>query len=297
MTTYTNITNKGKYVYHYTSFETIFAILHKYQHINEFCLHASNIYKVNDPNEMSIGFEKTKELILKYEDIHHILREKRLSEVYSNETYLKDCINDYLFGKNLNIINHGIIPYIICFSKRRDYLPMWSMYGRQGKGVCLKIDRQRLEECPPHDVCIFSNVYYNSKNRTSVIEHIISKLYSLYQNESSDLTLNKKMHELATIYLAVAPLFKHKDYQYESEYRLISYKPYFGEISAYKPPTNKDIEPFIPISLPIDSLKEIIVGPDANYDVMNDILSLKLKECSLDSIRIKKSRISFIQNK
>lgn len=293
-----NILKQAKLLYHYTSFETIFAILHEYKkNGKDFCLRASNIYNVNDPNEMIIGFDMTKELILKYEENHHIPTEKKLSQVYDSPEQISECKNDYLYGKGLFEIEHGTIPYIVCFSKHKDFLPMWSMYGKQCKGVCLIIDIigliSNLPNCP-----LFDFVYYTKKNNTSTIEYIISSIYDSYLRQCND--KKNKAFELATICLAAAPFFKHKDYQYEREFRITTYKSYADITIPQKPlliAEKKKVETYIPINIPIEALKGIIIGPDANYEVMRDVLSLELKECGLDPRIITKSQISFKQNK
>lgn len=290
-----------KYVYHYTSFETIFALLYGY-HLNgdNLLFHASNIYKVNDPNEMIVGFDMIKEILINIEEVKQVAVEKKLSEVYNDEEYVSKCKEDYLYGKGLNETNNGIIPYIISFTKHGDYLPMWSLYGAQGKGVCLKMDTSVLIDSDLANS--FHNVHYD-KGSLVLIEQDVSLMYDLYLRQHTDentLSIETKIFELATIYLAVAPYFKHKDYKYEAEYRMVYNKCYSLPHKIIERPcidAKTKIEPFVNIAIPINALKGILIGPDANYDVMSHILSLELKDCGINPHIIKRSHINYKQNK
>ena len=62
--------NHIRYVYHYTSLETLLAILENYRKDKEkkgLLFHASNIYQVNDPKEMKAGYDVVKEYLKIYD--------------------------------------------------------------------------------------------------------------------------------------------------------------------------------------------------------------------------------------
>lgn len=294
---------KSKYVYHYTGFETIFALLYGYHKNGSYLsFRASNVYNVNDTCEMERGYEVLKEILPKLEERYQIPVEKRLSEVYNAVKYEDECRRDYLYGKGLCEISHGIIPYVISFSKHKDYLPMWSLYGKQGKGVCLKLDLSELLE-KTLDCSCFGWVYYK-RNNMMFIEQIVLNMYQLLLNQTSDNTcaesIKSKIFNLGTMCLAVSPFIKHNDYMYEGEFRITANKSYTGNILSFKKPfiENKiGIEPHTNIMIPASVLKEIIIGPDTDYDVMSHVLGTALLECKINPRIITRSKINFKQNK
>lgn len=38
-------------------------------------------------------------------------------------------------------------PFALCFSEKSDSVPMWNMYAKNGKGVCLKFNLDKLSKC------------------------------------------------------------------------------------------------------------------------------------------------------
>ena len=294
-----NITDrliKQKYVYHYTSFDTLFAILdgcRKSKDKNFFSLRASNVYKLNDPSEMLGGYEVVKNLLCHYEEDNGIPKELRLSEVFNNNDYEEECKQDYLNGREGDVIESGIIPYVSSLSLRGDYLPMWSLYGVKGKGVCLVFDLKELLEL---DGFMKGLVYYEGTTNSFGVKEALSFMYNLYLRDYSEKTIciREKIRELATICLSIASFVKHKDYQYEKEFRIVCNQQYIHPIdSRLFAKSLFKIKPFIDINIPIRVIKGIIIGPAANYEVMSHVLILLLKECGLSHRIITQSAISF----
>ena len=285
--------SKTKYLYHYTSFETLFAILDNFRRNGTLIMRASNVYNVNDPSEMEKGYDVLKKHIRHYEDEKDIPESLRLSEVFDNEQYEKACKEDYLNGKDKDLISIGIIPYIMCFTMRRDFLPMWSLYGAKGKGVCIKMDASDLMKQPN---VIKGFITYSDRYTEGGFWQSLSYMYNMYKRDFSRkvVTIGEKTRELATICIAVAPFVKHKDYQYEKEFRIVSYTPPIDNDVIILP--LRKIKPYIEIPLSIESIKEIIIGPDANYEVMRYVLGNMLTECGLNSQMISRSKISFKNN-
>lgn len=287
---------KQKYVYHYTSFDTLFAILdgcRKSKDKQFFSLRASNVYKLNDPTEMLGGYDVLKKLLHKYEEDNGIPEELRLSEVFDKKVYEEECKQDYLNGREGDIIEGGIIPYVSSLSLLGDYLPMWSLYGVKGKGVCLIFDLKELLEL---DDYMKGPVYYEGTTDYDGVIDAMSFMYNLYIRDYSEkkVCIKDKIRELATICLSIAPFVKHKDYQYEKEFRIVYNQQYIHPIDSriiFKSPFK--IKQFVDLDIPIRVIRGIIIGPDANFEVMSHVLKLLLKECSLNHLIITQSTISF----
>lgn len=293
------------YVYHYTSFETLFALLEsskKYKAYGK-CLHfrASNIYKMNDPKEMEAGFEAVKQLLRKYESERSIPKGMRLSEIYNDEVNENACKEDYMKGKEKYAIVCGHIPFSISFSARGDYLPMWSLYGQNMKGVCLKFNTSELQE---HVSTLGSDytlekVVYSVEKGTRTLESLIEFSYDTHldgKRSEPKSMIDDKIGELADLCLIVSPFYKYLDYEYEQEVRLAYTKCYPTKCDFNNPFMGLEhhvIEPFVKIPIPVNCLKEIIIGPDANYEVMKHILELELENCGINPSIVKQSRIAY----
>ena len=296
---------KYKYIYHYTSFDALFAILHNYR-IEEkdcFVFRASSIYNVNDPMEMISGYNAIKKFIQEYEEEKKIPHHLRLTEVFENKEYEEICKSDYLAGKN-GRLTIGHVPYVISFSARRDYLPMWNLYGKNGMGVCLKFDIPRIINNKSQELNFIGFVKYVGKGKTRLhsgdIKKVLDFSYKSYLSscycKRESLNIKEKISELATNMLCLSPFIKYKDYSYEKEFRIVVLKQYGIQ-------ENIDVwnmlllpyqqtEKYIEYNISKQALREIIIGPCANYDVMKHIISNELKGCDLQ-VEISKSRIPF----
>ncbi len=290
------------YVYHYTSFEKLFALLEGYKADGRnLTFHASNIYKMNDPLEMEAGFEAVKHLLPKYETEHNIERNLKISEVYDDKAHENACKEDYMKGRGKHCIDSGHIPFSISFSAKGDYLPMWTLYGQRGKGVCLKFDTIKLLDyvLSLGEDYAFDEVVYSPEKRTKSILTLIDFIYKLYANDKKDkqkLTIKDKTNELADLCLIVSPFYKYQDYEYEQEVRLAFTRDYSAKADYNNPLKGleqHEIEPFVEIPIPVNCLKGIIIGPDANHEVMKHVLELELENCGINPPIIEPSRIAY----
>lgn len=291
-----------RYVYHYTSIDTLFAILErcrKDKKAEELVFRASNIYKLNDPKEMEFGYDIVKVFLRDYEK-KIIPKEYWLYEIASNKANEIKCKEDYLVGTKSYIIGTGIVPYTISFSARRDYIPMWALYGKTGKGVCLKFDAFKVIDENFKGQVGF--VAYDMKSGMRTMKEVIPFMYewymNSYKNKLSELSIENKIFELATICLAASPFVKYKDYQYEKEFRLTYYKHY-GMIDKISASTMLDflqpvseISSYIEIPIPTTSLKEIILGPSLDSENLKDIIKREINACKID-VRVSRSKVPF----
>lgn len=294
--------NHIHYVYHYTSNDTLFAILEHYRknkNKKSLIFRASNIYNLNDPKEMEAGYDVVKSFLNEYEK-EKIPETYWLYEVSCKKENEIKCKEDYMVGSKGYLIGTGIVPYTVSFSARRDYLPMWSLYGKTGKGVCLKFDAYKMINESLNVQVGF--VAYDMKSRMRTMQEVIPNGYKLYtdsyKNKLDELSIEKKIKELATICLYASPFIKYKDYKYEKEFRLVYYD-YYGydnkelDIIPYSLflPHHK-LKPYIEVPISSNSLKEVIMGPSMDKDSMIEIISREIKECNLD-VRVSKSKVPF----
>lgn len=245
-------------------------------------LRMSNACYMNDPSE---GQALLKALASKTQDF---------SDLWGMETY--------------NI-------YLSCFTTAIDELPMWSMYGNDGKGCCLLFKRDFFDftlegfsdELAIDDCCasennfLFRVVYLSSKtneitldtfsqddkNLDQKVANAISNLHfhlaniRKLQGEKQNKTVT---HILAFILGQIRYLFKDDSYAHEHELRLIRY--------SEKPKTNNEawIVPqlYVEVEKPLE-YEQIILGPKVeqpNRITPYLIYTGKVKE-------VKKSKIEY----
>lgn len=292
-----------RYVYHYTSIDTLFAILEHYRkdkNKNSLIFRASNIYNLNDPKEMEAGYNAVKSFLNEYEKEKIPQTYWWLYEISCKKENEIKCKEDYMVGRKGYLIGTGIVPYTVSFSARRDYLPMWSLYGKTGKGVCLKFDAYKMIEKGLDAQVGF--VAYDMKSKKRTMQEVISDGYKLYmdsyKNKLEKLSTDNKIKELATICLYVSPFIKYKDYKYEKEFRLVYYDYYSYDnneldINPYSLSLpHHELKPYIEVPISSNSLKEIIIGPSMDKDSIIEIIRREIKACNLD-VRVSKSKVPF----
>lgn len=133
-------------VYHYTSVDAFVNMLKKMieKESNELVFWASNIHYMNDPNELIFLYDELmnampeieKELGIKESPFSMFLSFCKNQQGISLDLF-KD-IKDNVFNKIFKS------AFAVSFSKQKDALPMWSLYGGDGSGLCLEFDYNAL---------------------------------------------------------------------------------------------------------------------------------------------------------
>ena len=296
---------KTPFVYQYTSMEALFAILEgcrkddeaRKNHIIPF--RASCIYNVNDPREMKLGFDAIKKFLPNFE-------KKQSNNLYLSEVYKdqdtenkcrKNCNNQILDG----MIDTGIVPYTSSFSRKRDFLPMWSLYGGNLKGACLVFDLMKLIDSVNDGMQFGFVSYEDDESDADNLESFFPQIYGWFQkSDKTNMTIDDKILELSSICYVFSPFFKSKDWEYESEFRIVCHKNYGIDLyTSYESikrlllnpmPKNK-VEPYVYYHIKANAIKEIIVGPTARYNDVEHILRNELNECLMYEVKITPSSI------
>ena len=298
---------RSPYIYHYTNVEALFAILGGYRNPKDkkpdyLNFWAWNIFNMNDKTEMEVGYDYIKDYLPQYEEHEGIPKEKRLSEVYENTEDEKTCKEDFLKYKNQESIDVGVVPYVICFTKKRDFLPMWTLYGNMGKGVCLKFDVNRLLDGlltnRGERATFIGSVAYDPETALTTLDEMIPLAYCLLTSSSYSNTKNKP-HQLAELCYCLSPFFKSKDFEYEQEARIVinvlcgfDEKPLKAPFKYPSPQST--IEPHVDFPICPSALNEVIIGPNAHSKVLEHIIDLEKRDCKL-SFDITYSEIPFIK--
>lgn len=289
------------FVYHYTSVEALFSILEGYRINGHSALPfwASCVYNSNDPKEMVLGYETVKEILPQYEK--SCVRNMNLSEVYTKIEY-EEQYKERFYTKRPKdgFVEKSTVPYTISFSCKKDFLPMWSMYGENKKGVCLRFNLGILID-NLKDNMDSSFVHYEGDKDNIIRDHLLPTLYDwdalFVEKDKKELSIEDKIKELCLLCDCVSPFVKDKDWVYESEFRIVyckHYGPWYNDLSfkGLHLMLNKiKVDNHVTLPIEANSLEEIIIGPMANYNVLEHVLRNELKECLLNSVEITPSSI------
>jgi len=262
-----------KLIYHYTNLESLISGIFNQKKDesdkdNEICLWATHCEYLNDTIDSYLGDI----LLHNNQEIKNMLK-----------LDLKSVIDDFKSS------------YIISFSESKDCLPMWNMYGKNGKGVMLGFNFEKII-CNPRYVDNFHNcVYENTETYERYCNMIIQKAKKIHEEGVPTKKDLKKTNPDAFIYgliHAYARHIKSQSYEHEKEWRIL--------IPAYK--TDAPIEfryssgvliPYIKQYLPKESLKEIWIGPTNDLVKTEKSIRMYLDSIGFDKVEIKKSNIPF----
>lgn len=271
-------------LHHYTSFETLLAILEGLTiHNDEYYLHlrATRVDKLNDPTEMVMKKKTLVKLLRYYEEKNNIEEKYRFAKLI-DELSDKDIDTLSKYEK----ISHP--PYILCFSTKSDYLPMWSLYGDKHHGVCLSFSDEIISEISYLDVPIISGqVAYDNRKKSEAVERALWLQYNIIKGEYDTTNINGAITD---IFMEISPFIKNRCYKYEHEYR-ISVHNYHTTIEPYNTTYDKTHE-YITVDIPIRFLKKIMIGTKIPFHITKELLDVYFKTKRL-KIDITHSKIPF----
>ena len=308
-------------IYHYTSVEAFDSMLRKMSEkgSNELVFWASNIHYMNDPNELSFLYD---ELVKALPELENDLEIKEspfsmftslnLSQQGISFDLFKD-IKDNVFNKIFKS------AFAISFSKQKDYLPMWSLYGCDGSGLCLEFDYDSLKEhfAETNNIYRLIELQYFIKEASIWIN--IAAFYKLYHDQLSLSESSNPMRLcrefIARVLMEMAPLLKHQSYDYEKEVRLLYHiirpgdaddiiakaevEPMGKNLGKEESPKvrvrNGQLIPYKEISIPVEYITKIIVGPTVNPQLQSEALKVLLKEAGLEKIEVEMSTVPYRQ--
>ena len=182
--------------------------------------------------------------------------------------------------------------YILAFSQQADFLPMWSMYGKNGSGVMLSLDTNIifnsfgtiLTECM---YCNEELEFTNSEHE----EYLKGVIESYNRIKSSGKYDDVAKFHIHTKLNEMIPLIKSDYFSYEKEVRLVIK----GE-SNHKPSYRTDnniIIPYITKILPKESLKNIMIGPTLDANQTKQSLEMFLGDIGYDNVKIEISKAPY----
>ncbi|MFC2812644.1 MAG: DUF2971 domain-containing protein [Prevotella conceptionensis] len=262
---------------------------------------------MNDSQEFIHGYNVVLDWLKKYEEEQGI-KENRLSEIWDNylENHTKEEFNS-LFIEKLYKEEH--IPYVIAFSKNGDSLPLWSMYGVDGKGVSLGFqdyflyirDFKSTEDFKiksESEIDVLDVMYQNAPNLDELRTNALKSQYKQYLEEANknnrEHLLRVQMKHLGIATIIVSPYIKHPAYAFEEEKRLAIYKRDEDKV-LYKINSKGNMISYIETPIPKKNLRSITIGPCVDFVSTKRVLEQQLDKHEFKNVEIRQSEIPYRQ--
>lgn len=296
-------------VYHYTSLDTFLKIIDGIDN-NNFILHATDIFSMNDPTEFIHGYRQLWSILPQIEsDLYKNIRNNPqtydIDLSFLGDRYRLSNMWKGLGGKNKSWLKAYIeamhqsytSPFVISFSCHEDYLPMWSTYGDNGKGIAIGLDIQSFfTKMTLDDGTILLDFTRNNENELHSIlveydkisvNHPLSLVAKNYISNYLKLIPNTEIHDEDLLVLQVnafdnitklaSAMIKNEAYRYEDESRLVTYAQSIRDVK-FKVSSTKKILPYIEIRIPTSKLKKIVIGPCCDYKVIKNAIKVRLEQ-------------------
>lgn len=296
--------------YHYTSTEAFLRIMDDVDD-KSLKFHASDVFYLNDPSEMRFGYEVIMNFIPKIEKELDVDERIKLSKLWDRD---KTYTNKEWNNIHLKMIEDSIYsPYIISFSRNRESLPMWRMYGNNGTGVALGFDLRlyAIERKNVNGTSLLDLTHFDYKKIYSVdveygkilkfgYPYINAKhfyfeyLKSVKEETDIEMIAQMQLRTISKIILGAAPYLKHDAYSDEKESRLVNSCHSSNDIK-FKTNSAGRLIPYIEVEIPKAYLKEIMIGPCCNYDSMKRCIDIRLSQKGFKEYEITHSKIPYIQ--
>jgi len=231
-----------------------------------FTFWASNAYCMNDPAEMQLGYDFFRGYIERADS--KLTEKERLLSLMpeSGDNMFTPNSEDYYLGMTNN-------PFVISFTSKCDYLPMWTLYGSNGCGICLCFDEEKIKNYIRNkpDIYLQSVAYHQkeSENATpelKLLADVICKSLQEYCLQMDSFCGIDNVNTLKKSFLKrlcpfVSAFIKVGDYSHEQEIRLLSICNLNNPQVNYRISTKHNVIPYVDVKIPAYSLCSIILGP------------------------------------
>ena len=178
-------------------------------------------------------------------------------------------------------------PFALCFTDSENNIPMWSMYANGGKGVCLKFSFSKIEE-----------LYHQLKAQGKTIEFSQCEYsdISLPEETNKPLCADMKYPDTGQLWneMKKAAFVKPDSFIHEREWRLMVWNSW--ESSSIQNILFKEVHdeicPYIEFPIPVNFLEEIILSPNANWQMEEAVKLMRYKYTNGKLIPVKISKIT-----
>ena len=181
--------------------------------------------------------------------------------------------------------------YILSLSRKKDFLPMWSMYGKNGNGLMLGLKAEKVYQQTGGVLfdCLYCDENFNldKDEDEEYIKASLNVYYTIKEKigcvEIATQHLHKKLNELV-------PLVKSNYFSYEEEVRLALSADNYSV--SYRSIGNMLI-PYISILLPKDFLRKIMIGPTLETQRAKESIRMYLDSMGYKHVKLEISKAPY----
>lgn len=227
-------------------------------------------------------------------------------ENYNKNFYglLKKIVNDYAclgfyFGASLYLPQ--LVCFIASFSRAKDNLELWNYYtkSQNSAGYAIKVSADKLIELlnKKNYEYIYGEVIYNKDKQIRMIKGLLEDYNEKFDKEHGDdeyIIEPEYLCELVYILEFYNIFFKPPAYENEKEYRFVVYfdgypdeKPIDAKFRIF----NDIFIPYIEIELPENYIKEIMVSPALNQELLKKGVDILKQNSIYKKAKVSKSEI------
>ena len=216
-------------LYHYTSVDVLCKLFTQ-TNGEDMIFYASSVNAMNDSAEYAMALNKC-----------------------------EDSVDELLMEQALGI------PFAICFSEKGDNIPMWNMYAKEGKGVCLKFNFDMLK------------AHFTSLGKVDCREMRFSKCsyqsISKISDSEKPLSANKSSIDTEKLRMEMtdAAFVKPECFKHEKEWRFMIWQDWLPTKSHKISFREKQDElcPYLEIPIPKKCMEVVILGPNATEQMID----------------------------
>lgn len=296
----------NRLLYHYTDSIGLLGMLENTTPGNLFITMRATFYRfLNDPSEYQYGVDIVNKHLSAIEDELNVESRNRLDIIkkVSDKTQITE-LSEIALNSNLDF--KMVSQYYISFTIRKDNLPFWGMYAKNGSGICIEFDTNKIQD---QNQNIYEVLYINKqKQNEDDLKELITKFY-IHFSEMYESTIERniepktkleffgtamrRMTILYFLYDAICSVVKKDSYEHEREFRM---KVQDFEKFHFRT-SNGLIVPFVEKKIPLNAISEIMVGPTLDFErsklAIQMTLMSKLGMDYLSKINITKSEIAY----
>ena len=142
---------------------------------------------------------------------------------------------------------------------------MWNCYGKDGDGIAIGIDKELLMSAV--------NKYFEKNHISAKLYKCLYKSAKQIENSQNLSSIIRKQGIDKTFWrkqeiLAISDIVKHPCYRYEKEYRVVIKR---GKEELVNNTIYNESKDAFFLNIPINAVKRIVVGPNANYEAIAKI--------------------------
>jgi len=285
--------NSSNNIFHYTSADALMGIL-------EGNFWATEINFLNDYKELHIGMDAISSLETEWNQIINDFESS--NKDMEDEHRHRELVKNYRFviSSLIKEANEYIADNKICvvsFSKDTDYTRQWMTYCPENQGYCIEFDRNVLSDNFIHhgsiNICDIDyqdgdqlrhedGRYDNIRNLLNCVIGDISEI-DLKADQFNEIIEKYTGHILVGL-LNIVPSIKPLCFKDENEVRLI--KMQYNEDLEFRS-RNGVLIPYTTVDFPKAAIKEVIIGPSNNQELLIKGLEAykKVKQHSFEIVK------------